>query len=64
MAPGSTSVSLPRSPAPIPASVAWGLKIGRAQLCPFSGPFVERLREIRLGRNPSPPFSMEGTLSM
>ena len=30
--------------------------------CPFSGPFVERLREIRLGRNPSPPFSMEGSL--
>jgi len=51
-------VPSPRTPAP----VAGAMKIGRAHLCPFSGPLVERLGEIRLWRNHKPPLSMEGAL--
>ncbi len=61
-------VPSPRSPAPVVRC----LKIGRTDMCPFSGPPVERLCEIRLSegvrspagwRNPQPLFSAQGVLS-
>ena len=48
----------------VPLGWRSGLKIGRAQRCPFSGHFVERLGEIRLWRNYQPPFSVEGPLDL